>query len=64
MEFEYVTNDTCHTADGLVVVIDVLRAFSTAAYALAAGAESITLVGGAEEALALKTQNARHAGDG
>ena len=56
MEFEYVTNDTCHTADGLVVVIDVLRAFSTAAYAFAAGAESITLVSGAEEALALKTQ--------
>jgi 2-phosphosulfolactate phosphatase len=56
MEFEYTTNDTCHTADGLVVVIDVLRAFSTAAYALAAGAESITLVSGADEALALKMQ--------
>ena len=56
MEFEYVTNDTCHTANGLVVVIDVLRAFSTAAYALAAGAESITLVSNADEALALKTQ--------
>ena len=56
MEFEYVTNHTCHTANGLVVVIDVLRAFSTAAYAFAAGAESITLVSGAEEALALKAQ--------
>jgi 2-phosphosulfolactate phosphatase len=56
MEFEYVTNDTCHTAEGLVVVIDVLRAFSTAAYALSAGAESITLVSGAAEALALKAQ--------
>lgn len=56
MKFEYVTNDTCHTADGLVVVIDVLRAFSTAAYALAAGVESITLVSSVEEALALKAQ--------
>lgn len=56
MEFEYVTNDTCHAADGLVVVIDVLRAFSTAAYAFAAGAESITLVNDADEALTLKTQ--------
>jgi 2-phosphosulfolactate phosphatase len=56
MKFEYVTNDTCHTADGLVVIIDVLRAFSTAAYALAAGAESIMLVSGAEEALTLKAQ--------
>jgi 2-phosphosulfolactate phosphatase len=56
MKFEYVTNDTCHTAEGLVVVIDVLRAFSTAAYALAAGAESITLVSEADEALTLKMQ--------
>jgi 2-phosphosulfolactate phosphatase len=56
MEFECVTNDTCHTAEGLVVVIDVLRAFSTAAYALAAGAENITLVSSVEEALALKAQ--------
>jgi 2-phosphosulfolactate phosphatase len=56
MKFEYATNDTCHIADGLVVVIDVLRAFSTAAYALAAGVESITLVSSAEEALALKAQ--------
>lgn len=56
MEFEYVTNDTCHAADGLVVVIDVLRAFSSAAYAFAAGAESITLISDADEALALKAR--------
>jgi 2-phosphosulfolactate phosphatase len=54
MKFEYATNDTCHTASGLVVVIDVLRAFSNAAYAFSVGAESITLVGSTEEALALK----------
>ncbi|MCB0976770.1 MAG: 2-phosphosulfolactate phosphatase [Acidimicrobiales bacterium] len=39
--------------DGVVVVIDVLRAFSTAAYALGAGARTIHLVGGLEEAVEL-----------
>ncbi|MFN8024774.1 MAG: 2-phosphosulfolactate phosphatase [Acidimicrobiales bacterium] len=38
---------------GVVVVIDVLRAFTTAAYALGAGAEAIYLVGDVDEALAL-----------
>lgn len=38
---------------GVVVVVDVLRAFTTAAYALAAGASGIWLVGGVDEALAL-----------
>ncbi|RPH55581.1 MAG: 2-phosphosulfolactate phosphatase [Chloroflexi bacterium] len=57
MDFYYVTNETCHTASGLVIVIDVLRAFSNAAYAFNAGAESITLVSGVEEALALKAQH-------
>lgn len=56
MEFEYTTNLTCHTAHGLVVVIDVLRAFSNAAYAFGAGAESIALVSEVAEALALKTR--------
>jgi 2-phosphosulfolactate phosphatase len=40
-------------ARGVVVVIDVLRAFTTAAYAFAAGAEEISLVATVEEALAL-----------
>jgi 2-phosphosulfolactate phosphatase len=56
MEFEYTTNDTCHTASGLVIVIDVLRAFSNAAYAFSVGAESITLVSDAADALDLKAQ--------
>ena len=56
MEFQYLTNENCHTAIGVVIVIDVLRAFSTAAYAFGAGADSITLVGDVEEALALKSQ--------
>ena len=39
---------------GAVVVIDVLRAFTTAAYAFGAGARHIYLVGTVEEALAFK----------
>jgi len=41
-------------ADRTVVVIDVLRAFTTAAFALAAGASEIVLAGGVDEALALR----------
>ncbi len=48
--------ETCATADDVVVVIDVLRAFSTAAYALSAGARRILLVSGVEEALALRAR--------
>jgi 2-phosphosulfolactate phosphatase len=46
--------DAAPTARGHVVVIDVLRAFTTAAYALDAGAEKIVLVSTAEEAFALR----------
>jgi 2-phosphosulfolactate phosphatase len=48
--------ETCGSAGGLVVVIDVLRAFSTAAYAFAAGAKEILLAGTVEEALELGRQ--------
>jgi len=41
-------------AVGAVVVVDVLRAFTTAAYAFAAGARRIWLVGSVDEALAMK----------
>lgn len=41
----------CFKAEGLCVVIDVLRAFTTAAYAFAAGAKEIVLVSTIEEAL-------------
>jgi 2-phosphosulfolactate phosphatase len=41
-------------ARGLAVVIDVIRAFSTAAYAFNAGAGEIILVGTVEEAFALR----------
>jgi 2-phosphosulfolactate phosphatase len=52
--FEYLTLENCAAASGMVVVIDVLRAFSTAAYAFAAGASEILLVGTVEEALELR----------
>jgi 2-phosphosulfolactate phosphatase len=53
MQFHRVTLDACSEASGTVVVIDVLRAFSTAAYAFDQGAESITLASTVEEALDL-----------
>lgn len=56
MKFHYTNLDTCHTATGVVIVVDVLRAFSTAAYAFSRGAEKILLVGEVDEALSLKSQ--------
>ena len=50
----FVPTAEAHEATGAVVVVDVLRAFSTAAYALASGAREIYLVGGVAEALAFK----------
>ncbi|MFN8383582.1 MAG: 2-phosphosulfolactate phosphatase [Anaerolineales bacterium] len=56
MRFNYTTIETCHTATGIVLVIDVLRAFSTAAYAFSRGAKEIRLVSEVDEALELKEQ--------
>lgn len=42
---------------GPAIVIDVVRAFTTAAYALAAGAQTITLVSGVDEARALRAED-------
>jgi len=55
LKFHYTDLDDCHTAKGVVVVIDVLRAFSTAAYAFSRGAAEIILVSTVEEALSLKS---------
>lgn len=44
--------------DGAVVVVDVIRAFTTAAYAFASGAAEIYLVGTIGEALAFKEAHA------
>jgi len=54
VEPRFVTTAEAGAASGPVVVIDVLRAFTTAAYALAAGARYVLLVATVEEALAMK----------
>lgn len=56
MEFRYANLETCHIATGVVVVIDVLRAFSNAAYAFARGAKEIYPVSSVEEAMQLRSQ--------
>jgi 2-phosphosulfolactate phosphatase len=55
LKFRYTDLADCHTAQGVVVVIDVLRAFSTAAYAFGRGAKEIILVSTVAEALSLKS---------
>jgi 2-phosphosulfolactate phosphatase len=54
LEIHKLSLDACHQATGVVVVIDVIRAFTTAAFAFAAGAQTITPVGTVEQALALR----------
>lgn len=56
MKFHRYTLEDCQHATGIVLVIDVLRAFSTAAYAFSRGATEIRLVSTVDEALALKAQ--------
>lgn len=55
LKFHYTDLEDCHTARGVVIVIDVLRAFSTAAYAFSRGAKEILLVSTVDEALSLKS---------
>lgn len=50
----YVNTPGIVGVEGPVVVVDVIRAFSTAAYAFGAGARCIYLVASVEEALAFK----------
>lgn len=47
-------NETCTAAQELVVIIDVMRAFTTAAFLFNAGVRQSILVSTVEEALALK----------
>jgi len=54
MKIQQATLATCSEATGTVVAIDVIRAFTTAAFAFAAGAQNILLVGEVQEALALR----------
>lgn len=57
MKIDIYRRDECFKAKGLCVVIDVLRAFTTAAYAFAAGAKEIVLVSTAEEALRMHQED-------
>jgi 2-phosphosulfolactate phosphatase len=54
MKFHYTNLETCEMATGVVVVIDVIRAFTNAAYAFGRGATEIYPVSTVEEALRLK----------
>lgn len=54
MRIHHATLDDCAAVRGAVVVIDVIRAFTTAAYALAAGAREIVLVATVEQAHGLR----------
>ena len=56
MTIKYVTLEECADSRGTVVVIDVLRAFTTASYAFARGAGAIYLVSSVEEALAMRAR--------
>jgi len=56
MRMNYTNLETCHEATGVVVVIDVLRAFSNAAYMFSRGAKEIYPVGSVEEALKFKAE--------
>ena len=53
MQIDYATLESCGEPGGAVVVIDVLRSFTTAAYAFAAGACEILPVASPDEAPAL-----------
>ena len=54
MEIRRIYHHTAAEGRGVVVVIDVIRAFSVAAYAFAGGARELWLVRHVEEALALR----------
>ena len=56
MEFARATLEDCSQATGVAVVIDVLRAFTSAAYAFHAGADEILPVSEIDDALALRRQ--------
>ena len=56
-EFHYFSLEDTSQAFGVVVVIDVLRAFTTAAFALANGVTRIVPVASVNEALALREQD-------
>ena len=56
MKVNYADLETCQNSTGFVLIIDVLRAFSNAAYAFSRGAKEIILVSKVREALELKSK--------
>jgi 2-phosphosulfolactate phosphatase len=54
VRIDFATLETCAEATGTVVVIDVLRAFTTACYAFMAGTPEILLASQVQEALDLR----------
>lgn len=56
IDFNYYTLNEARNATGVVVVIDVLRAFTTAAHAFDVGAIKILPVAGVDEAVQLRTE--------
>jgi 2-phosphosulfolactate phosphatase len=56
MRIEQATLETCGDATGAVVAIDVIRAFTTAAFAFGAGARDVVLTGAVDEALGLRSR--------
>ena len=57
MKFHYTNLETCHEATGVVVVIDVIRAFTNAAFAFSRGAKQIYPVSKVKEALQFKAES-------
>jgi 2-phosphosulfolactate phosphatase len=57
MRFHYTTLETCQHATGVVVVIDVIRAFTNAAFAFSRGATAIYPVSSVAEAMQFKADN-------
>src|SRR5438034_6483710 len=49
--------DGARSATGYVVIVDVFRAFTTAAFCIAAGAREIVLLADHEQALAMKHED-------
>lgn len=56
MNIQRATLETCAAATGVAVAVDVIRAYTTAAYGLAAGAREILLTATVADALALRQQ--------
>ena len=56
MKFRYTNLETCREATGMAVVIDVIRAFTNAAFAFSRGAKEIYPVSTVEEVLKFKAE--------